>query len=220
VDPTPSCLVEAGVADAARRAYFPGERAGEPPRPPPSSPPRGASRPLCLEGERRPTHTRDGAPDGSSAAYPTTNTPYAGQPNRQRRREERGAYRELLVPPSPEHGHGSLGAEGVEDARHRDRAPPGVGARLGPERHGVVAHREHVRVPPQRVRRLLQDAADDGAADDETTRGIGGDRGIVVGADHVEKCSCRRWGRGGRWGQCMHGPADEEHAEADGLLPT
>ena len=149
-----------------------------------------------LEGERLPTHTCDGAPDDSSAMYPTTKTPYAGQPKRPAAArstvssagaKNRGRIVDCSLPPL-QHRHGSLGAEGVEDARHRGRAPPGVGARLGPERHGVVAHREHVRVPPQRVRRLLQDAADDGAADDETTRGIGGGRGIVVGADHVEKC--------------------------------
>ena len=84
---------------------------------------------------------------------------------------------------------GSLGAEGVEDPRHRNRALSHAGARLGPQRHGLVAHREHLWVSPQCIRRLLQYAAHDGAADDKTTRSIGRCRGIVVGADHVKKCS-------------------------------
>ena len=149
-----------------------------------------------LEGERLPTHTCDGAPDDSSAMYPTTKTPYAGQPKRPAAARSTvssagakngGRIVDCSLPPL-QHRHGSLGAEGVEDPRHRNRALSHAGARLGPQRHGLVAHREHLWVSPPCIRRLLQYAAHDGATDDKTTRSIGRCRGIVVGADHVEKC--------------------------------
>jgi hypothetical protein len=117
-----------------------------------------------LEGERLPTHTCDGAPDDSSAMYPTTKTPYAGQPKRPAAARSTvssagakngGRIVDCSLPPL-QHRHGSLGAEGVEDPRHRNRALSHAGARLGPQRHGLVAHREHLWVSPQCIRRLLQ----------------------------------------------------------------
>jgi hypothetical protein len=117
-----------------------------------------------LEGERLPTHTCDGAPDDSSAMYPTTKTPYAGQPKRPAAARSTvssagakngGRIVNCSLPPL-QHRHGSLGAEGVEDPRHRNRALSHAGARLGPQRHGLVAHREHLWVSPQCIRRLPQ----------------------------------------------------------------
>ena len=97
-----------------------------------------------------------------------------------RRREERGAYRELLVPPPLQHRDPSA------RRASRTRATATVRSRtLAP-----ASAREHLWVSPQCIRRLLQYAAHDGATDDKTTRSIGRCRGIVVGADHVEKCSC------------------------------
>ena len=88
-----------GVADAAGRADARVERGGDPGLPgrllsrhlerhlARGHAARGQAveqpRPRRLgEGERLPTHTCDGAPDDSSAMYPTTKTPYAGQPKR------------------------------------------------------------------------------------------------------------------------------------------
>ena len=88
-----------GVADAAGRADARVERGGDPGLPDRllsrllerhlarGHAARGQAveqpRPRRLgEGERLPTHTCDGAPDDSSAMYPTTKTPYAGQPKR------------------------------------------------------------------------------------------------------------------------------------------
>jgi hypothetical protein len=203
-----------GVADAAGRADARIERGGDPGLPDRllsrhlerhlarGHAARGQAveqpRPRRLgEGGRLPTHTCDGAPDDSSAIYPTTKTPYAGQPKRPAAARStvssagaKNGGRIANCSSRPPPASGSLGAEGVEDPRHRNRALSHAGARLGPQRHGLVAHREHLWVSPPCIRRLLQYAAHDGATDDKTTRSIGRCRGIVVGADHVEKCSC------------------------------
>jgi hypothetical protein len=177
---TSSGILPAAMPPAARQSSNPGH--------------------VGLEGERLSTHPHvrrrarrlvGNVPDHEDTIRRTAEEARRGPLDRQlRRREERGAYRELLVPPPLQYRHGSLGAEGVEDPRHRNRALSHAGARLGPQRHGLVAHREHLWVSPPCIRRLLQYAAHDGATDDKTTRSIGRCRGIVVGADHVEKCSC------------------------------
>ena len=145
-----------GVADAAGRADARVERGGDPGLPgrllsrhlerhlARGHAARGQAveqpRPRRLgEGERLPTHTCDGAPDDSSAMYPTTKTPYAGQPKRPAAARstvssagaKNGGVSRTARPATPP-ASGSLGAEGVEDPRHRNRALSHAGARLGP----------------------------------------------------------------------------------------